>query len=304
MPHNSRRHEGVRLVGCREVVSAATADTTAMRAEFLRRRKQTVGPVEWHFVQPKLTLFWFRDNFKRLKAKMDGRGVDVPLAGNSNLCLIPEGVEFQGGFDVGIGEINTCTVIFMIRDQIPEEYRSLVTEPVLGFRHDVLARGLAEFSKELSVQDNVFPLMADGWMLQALAHMVRVTNSRKPIGAGQNGSLAPWQLRRAMDFMRAHLSGNISLEQLASVCDLSVSYFARGFKSVTGMPPHRWIVEMRLEKAKDLLLNTKTPLAEVADACGFADQGHLTRTFRRATGDTPGAWRRERTIAGHLSHME
>jgi AraC-like DNA-binding protein len=44
--------------------------------------------------------------------------------------------------------------------------------------------------------------------------------------------------------------------------------------------------------------------AEVADACGFADQSHLTRTFRRATGDTPGAWRRERTIAGHLSHME
>jgi len=133
---------------------------------------------------------------------------------------------------------------------------------------------------------------------------VRVANSRKPTGSGQNGSLAPWQLRRAMDFMRAHLSGNISLEQLASVCDLSVSYFARGFKNLTGMPPHRWIVEMRLEKAKDLLLNTKTPLAEVADACGFADQGHLTRTFRRATGDTPGAWRRERTIAGHLSHME
>jgi hypothetical protein len=53
-----------------------------MRAEFLRRRKQTVGPVEWHFVQPKLTLSWFRDNFKRLKPKMDGRGVDVPLAGN------------------------------------------------------------------------------------------------------------------------------------------------------------------------------------------------------------------------------
>ena len=61
-----------------------------MRAEFLRRRKQTVGPVEWHFVQPKLTLSWFRDNFKRLKAKMDGRGVDVPLAGESNLARQPK----------------------------------------------------------------------------------------------------------------------------------------------------------------------------------------------------------------------
>jgi transcriptional regulator GlxA family with amidase domain len=156
----------------------------------------------------------------------------------------------------------------------------------------------------LEIQDDVFPLMADGWMLQALAHMVRVTNARDPVGAGQRSSLPPWQLRRAMDFMRAHLSGNISLEQLASVCDLSISYFARGFKNGTGVSPHRWLVETRIEKAKDLLLNTKMPLAEVALACGFADQCHLTRKFRRATGDTPAAWRRERAIDGPPSEMK
>jgi AraC family transcriptional regulator len=303
MQRDLSRDQGIRLVGCRELVSAATADTAAMRAEFLRRRKQTVGPVEWHFVQPKLTLFWFRDNFKRLKANMDGRGVDLPLAGNSNLAIIPEGVEFQGGFEVGVGDINACVAIFMIRDQLPEEYRSVVTEPVLGFRHDALARGLAELSKELSIQDNVFPLMADGWMLQALGHMMRVANARTSVGVGHSSSLAPWQLRRAMDFMRAHLSGNISLEQLASTCEVSVSYFARGFKNGTGVPPHRWLIEMRIEKAKDFLLNTKASLAEVAVACGFADQCHLTRTFRRATGDTPGAWRCERTNRS-LSDMD
>jgi hypothetical protein len=153
MPEDLRRDKGIRTVGCCELISAATADTTTMRAEFLRRRKQTVGPVEVHFVQPKLTLCWFRDNFKRMKAKMDGRGIDVPLAGNSNLWIIPEGVEFRGVFDVG--DINACASIFMIRDRLPEEYRSLVTEPVLGFRHDALARGLAELSKELSIQDDV-----------------------------------------------------------------------------------------------------------------------------------------------------
>jgi AraC family transcriptional regulator len=302
MSRDLRRHQGTKFVSCCELVSAATADTRAMRAEFLHRRKQTVGPVEFHFVQPKLALCWFRSNFKRLEAKMDGRGVDIPLAGNSNLWIIPEGVEFRGVIDVG--DINACASIFMIRERLPEEYRSLVTEPVLGFRHDALARGLAELSKELEIQDDVFPLMADGWMLQALAHMVRVTNARDPVGAGQRSSLAPWQLRRAMDFMRAHLSGNISLERIASVCDLSVSYFSRGFKSGTGVSPHRWLVEMRIEKAKDLLFNTKMPLAEVALACGFADQCHLTRKFRRATGDTPAAWRRERTIDGPLSEVE
>jgi AraC family transcriptional regulator len=138
----------------------------------------------------------------------------------------------------------------------------------------------------------------------ALPPPVAMTNARAPAAAGQRSNLAPWQLRRATDFMRAHLSGNISLEELASVCNLSVSYFARAFKNGTGVPPHRWLVEMRLEKAKDLLLNTKTPLADIAAACGFADQCHLTRAFRRATGETPGAWRRERTFAGPLSEME
>jgi AraC family transcriptional regulator len=301
MQQELRRTKEIRFVAA-ELISAATADTTAMRVEFLRRRKQTVGPVECHYVQPKLTLCWLHGNVNRLKAKMDGRGVDVPLAGNSNLCIIPEGVEVKGGLDVG--GINAYALIFLIRDRLPEEYRSLVTAPVLGFRHDALTRGLVELSKELSIQNNLFPLMADGWMLQAFAHMARVTNARSPVGAGQSGGLAPWQLRRAMDFMRADLSGNISLEQLASVCELSANYFARAFKKCTGVPPHRWLIEMRLEKAKDLLLNTKTPLAEVAVACGFADQSHLTKTFRRATGNTPAEWRRERTIGGPPSDME
>src|SRR5258708_13943417 len=143
--------------------------------------------------------------------------------------------------------------------------------------------------------------MADGWMLEGVAEMVRVTNAKEPVGEGQSSSLTPRQLRRAMDFMRAHLSGNISLEQLASVCDLSVNYFARAFKKCTGVPPHRWLVEMRLEKAKDLLLNTNTRLAEVAVACGFADQSHLTKTFVPATANTPGPGRRERSTGPPLS---
>jgi AraC family transcriptional regulator len=301
MQQNLRRTKEIRFLGA-ELVSAATAGTTAMRVEFLRRRKQMAGPVECHYVQPKLTLCWLHGNVHRLKAKMDGRGVDVPLAGNSNLCIIPEGVEVKGSLDVA--DINAYALIFLIRDRLPEEHQSLVTAPVLGFRHEALTRGLFELSKELSIQDNVFPLMADGWMLQAFAHMARVTNARDPVGADQSGGLAPWQLRRAMDFMRADLSGTISLEQLSSICHLSANYFARAFKKATGVPPHRRLIEMRLEKAKDLLLNRKTPLAEVAAACGFADQSHLTKTFRRATGHTPGEWRRERTIGGPPSDME
>src|SRR5258708_8009730 len=66
-----RRTKESRFVTGAELVSGATADTTAMRAEFLLRRKQTIGPVEFYFVQPNLTLFWLRDNFTRLKSNLD-----------------------------------------------------------------------------------------------------------------------------------------------------------------------------------------------------------------------------------------
>src|SRR5258708_25507908 len=227
-----RRTKEIRFVTGAELVSAATADTTAMRAEFLLRRKQTIGPVEFNFVQPKLTLFWLRDNFKCLKAKVDGRGVDVPLAGKSNFCIIPEGVEYRGEFDGG--DVFIYAKIFLIRDRLPEEYRSLVTAPVLGFRHDALTRGLAALEKELPIQDNVFPLMAEGWMLQALAHMVRVTNARDPVGAGQSGGLAPWQLRRGKDFLRAGFSRNIFFEQPPSGLEPSVKHFSSPFQKCTG----------------------------------------------------------------------
>ena len=105
--------------------------------------------------------------------------------------------------------------------------------------------------------------------------------------------------------MRAHLSGNISLEQLASVCDLAVSYFARGFKNGTGVSPHRWLVEMRLEKAKDLLLNTKMPLAKLplpaASPTNAISPGNFVA--RRHTRRQPGGAGNE-LLDGPLSEVE
>jgi AraC-like DNA-binding protein len=74
---------------------------------------------------------------------------------------------------------------------------------------------------------------------------------------------------------------------------LSAKHFARAFRQSTGVPPHRWLIEKRIERAKALLLGGGLSLAEIALACGFADQSHFTAAFRRGTGITPGAYRRE-----------
>jgi AraC family transcriptional regulator len=109
----------------------------------------------------------------------------------------------------------------------------------------------------------------------------------KPIITG----LSRWQERIAKELIEAHIEGNISVQDLAATCGLSTSRFAHAFRSSTGMPPHRWLMRRRIERAKSMLGNRNEPLANIALACGFADQAHFNRAFRNATGATPRRWR-------------
>jgi AraC-like DNA-binding protein len=108
------------------------------------------------------------------------------------------------------------------------------------------------------------------------------------------GGLTPSQARRAKELLSANLSGGILLTDLATACNLSVRQFTRAFRHTTGMAPHRWLLQRRIEKAQDLLARSTRSLANVAADCGFADQSHFTRVFTRAVGITPGQWRRIR----------
>ena len=106
------------------------------------------------------------------------------------------------------------------------------------------------------------------------------------------GRLAPWQIRRAREFIDAHLDGDPSIASLSRVCQVSQSYFARAFRVTLGMPPHQWILKKRIERAKSLLLSSAHSVAEIAAMCGFVDQSHFGRVFVREAGVSPARWRR------------
>jgi AraC family transcriptional regulator len=105
--------------------------------------------------------------------------------------------------------------------------------------------------------------------------------------------LAAWQLRRVRDAMLSNVANDVSLSELARMCGLSATQFGRAFKISTGQPPYRWLVLQRIQLAKQLLASSGQSIGEIALACGFSDQSHLTHVFRRVVGVTPGAWRRE-----------
>jgi AraC-like DNA-binding protein len=122
-------------------------------------------------------------------------------------------------------------------------------------------------------------------------HIAHRYGGLQPERSSQHGGLAAWQLRRARASFDRQLDGSVSLYDLARECGLSVSHFSRAFRRSTGLAPHRWLVQRRVEVAKDLMLAEPMPLAQVAVACGFADQSHFTRTFASLTGLTPARWR-------------
>ena len=105
------------------------------------------------------------------------------------------------------------------------------------------------------------------------------------------GGVSPGAMRRLREYVEAHLSESIELRELAGIAGLSVFHFAREFKHSTGVTPHHYVVQKRVERAKNMLARTDFTLSEIALASGFSDQSHLTRHFRRMLGTTPREFR-------------
>jgi AraC family transcriptional regulator len=148
----------------------------------------------------------------------------------------------------------------------------------------------------------VLPMLQSGSRLSAMlldhislllgAHILQRYAGLPKFPEVLRGGLAPWQKRKATDFLSDNLASNVRLHQVAKECGLSVSHFARSFKETFGVSAHRWLVRKRLSHAQHLLLVTPTPLIEIALQSGFSDQASFTRTFTRNFAVSPGLWRK------------
>jgi AraC-like DNA-binding protein len=143
----------------------------------------------------------------------------------------------------------------------------------------------------LSYPDQANRLFVDHVLWAVGVHVVQTYGSMRLVSRPVQGGLAPWQERRAKEMIAANLGG-VPVKELARECGLSTFHFSRAFRRSVGVAPHRWLMKRRIEVAKETLQDGRMSLTDVAAACGFCDQSHLTRNFTRIVGVTPRAWRR------------
>ena len=110
--------------------------------------------------------------------------------------------------------------------------------------------------------------------------------------AFRTGGLAVWQAKRTVAYIEANLGSKLAIREMADLVALSKCHFSRAFKQTLGTSPMAFVAVRRVERAKLMMASTGQRLTDIALACGFADQSHLNRSFRRIVGVSPGLWRR------------
>ncbi len=164
--------------------------------------------------------------------------------------------------------------------------------PRFHFRDALLEQLLRSLVAEFEQTSPPDRLYADSLTHTLIVHLIKKYSGTYVRSTTAKQGLSQRSLARVVECIEARLGDDLSLRDLAEVAGISPSHFLTLFKRSTGLPPHQYLVEKRIEKAKTLLLQTDLQIAAIAARTGFADQSHLTRLMRRHLGLTPRLVRR------------
>jgi AraC family transcriptional regulator len=118
-------------------------------------------------------------------------------------------------------------------------------------------------------------------------HLLKNYSTQSLLGQEYESRLPPHKLKQAIAYIEEHLAQEISLDRIADELGISRYYFCRLFKQSTRLSPYQYVIQQRVERAKQLLHEGNLSLSDIAIACGFTHQSHLNRHFKRVTGVTP-----------------
>jgi AraC family transcriptional regulator len=168
----------------------------------------------------------------------------------------------------------------------PVSARLVAVEPQYAVRDPHVASIVGNMRDEILAGCPTGTMYGDALSLALAAYLLKRYSHRRASVSGCGHSLSPKQLQRVREYVRANLSRDLGLSELAEQVGLSPHYFSTLFKHALGVPPHRYVLSQRVREAKRLL-STHAPISDVANRLGFADQSHFSRVFRKMTGTTP-----------------
>jgi AraC family transcriptional regulator len=137
---------------------------------------------------------------------------------------------------------------------------------------------------------------------QLAMHLLRRHSVNSGSARSYRGGIPRHKLRRVIDYIRDNLGTDLKIAEIAQQVHMSPSHFTHQFKLATGLSPHQYRMQKRIEAAKKLLSETEIPIAQIALEIGFQSQSRFTTLFRQLTGTTPRAYRAKNAFFG-LSHL-
>jgi AraC family transcriptional regulator len=159
--------------------------------------------------------------------------------------------------------------------------------------HDPLIQqiGLA-LKQEIEISGLDSYLYVESAASMLAVHLLRRYSTQKPMIQEYTGGLPKHKLKEAIAYINDNLDQNLSLFEISAIVQMSPHYFASLFKQSTGMAPHQYITQCRIEKAKYLLSKQELSVIQVSQFVGFQSQSHFAKVFRKYVGVTPQAFKK------------
>ncbi|HZC94642.1 MAG TPA: AraC family transcriptional regulator [Bradyrhizobium sp.] len=215
---------------------------------------------------------------------------------NCKLSLVPAGHRFYGWQTPRV--LTRVTYFYIdLQDRLfdPESGITCPTiSPRLFFFDQAVWDTALKLKAEVGNSEPSSREYAEALSLVLMHEIMRLERTTAAAARPLRGGLPVWQQKRVADFIEEHLAEEISLAALAEFADLSLYHFARAFTQSFGMPPHRYHITRRMDRAKSLLQRPALSVTQVGIQIGFRETSSFTRAFHRFTGLTPTDYRRQR----------
>lgn len=219
------------------------------------------------------------------------------VRGNA-LAFIPAEVPVGMRAARGIAKFGICQFSSARYDEVTGCGREWDTDDLqlcADIRNPLLDRVIGRLVQEAISPGLASEILVDSLSVVAMVELARYLEGARQRRARYRGGLAPWQMSRVADYVENRTDAPVLVAELAELCGISDGHLARAFKQSTGQTLHAYVEEVRLRRAKTLLMSSDIPLAEIAAKLGFANASGFTIAFRRAAGEPPSAYRRRAT---------